>query len=77
MIYCTYKSCAIEGLVMTLLFMRMVYFSRIYPLIPSCPPHTLTDPLPHPHPLSCLSYDRMDFMKAALTSKGKDLFAGA
>ena len=46
-------------------------------VILSCPPHTLTDPLPHPHPLSCLSYDRMDFMKAALTSKGKDLFAGA
>lgn len=33
MIYCTYKSCAIEGLVMTLLFMRMVYFSRIHPLL--------------------------------------------
>lgn len=40
MIYCTYKSCAIEGFVMTFLFMHMVYFSHIHPLLFSLVPLT-------------------------------------
>lgn len=46
-----------------------VCFSHMHPLSFSLVLLILTDPLTHARPLSCLSYDQMDFMKAALTSK--------
>lgn len=77
MIYCTYKSCTIEGFAMTFLFMHMVYFSHIHPLLFPLVPLTPLLISHSPSSTFMISNDQMDFMKAALTSKGKGLFAGA